>query len=99
MLHTDIPTRAQVSRLLVSRSPASVSIYVPTDPVSANIGERIELGNLTTEALAQLGDAGIAKREVVAIEQEPGDLIEDEEFWRYQARNLAIFATPEGLTS
>ena len=88
-----------MSRLLVSRNPASVSIYVPTDPVAANDGERIELGNLATEALGKLGDAGIAKREVVAIEEEIGDLIEDEEFWRYQARSLAIFATPEGLTT
>lgn len=45
LLHTDIPTEAQLRRLLASRTPASVSIYVPTDPVSANVGERIELGN------------------------------------------------------
>jgi hypothetical protein len=99
LLHTDIPTRAQVTRLLADRSPASVSIYVATDPVSANVAERIELGNLAAEALQQLADAGITKRELVAIEEEIGDLIEDEAFWRYQARSLAIFATPEGLTT
>lgn len=99
MLHTDIPTRDQVERLLANRGPASVSIYLRTDPVSANIGERIELGNLADEALGQLGDAGIAKRELAAIEQEIGDLIEDEEFWRYQARSLAIFATTASLTT
>ena len=99
LLHTDMPTRAQVDRLLTSRSPASVSIYVSTDPVSTNEGERIELGNLAGEALGQLRDAGIAKREVSAIEEEIGDLIEDEGFWRHQARSLAIFATPEGVTT
>jgi hypothetical protein len=99
LLHTDIPTRAQVDRLLARRSPASVSIYVRTDPVSANVGERIELGNLAADALGQLGEAGIAKRDLVAIEEEIGDLIDDEGFWRYQARSLAIFATPEGLTT
>jgi hypothetical protein len=88
-----------VNRLLLSRNPASVSIYVPTDPVSANVGERIELGNLAAEALTQLGDAGIAKRELLEVEQELGDLIEDEEFWRYQARSLATFVTPDGLTT
>jgi hypothetical protein len=70
LLHTDMPTRAQVSRLLLSRNPASVSIYVPTDPVSANLGERIELGNLAAEALKQLGDAGLGKRELLEVEQE-----------------------------
>src|SRR5215467_1610999 len=99
LLHTDIPSRAQVDRLLGHRGPACMSIYVRTDPVSANVGERIELGNLAAEALGQLGDAGIGKRELVAIEEEIGDLIDDEGFWRYQARSLAIFATPAGLTT
>jgi hypothetical protein len=99
LLHTDIPTQAQLRRLLASRIPASVSIYLPTDPVSANVGERIELGNLAAEALELLSDAGVAKRELVTIEQEMGDLIEDETFWRYHARSLAIFATPEDLTT
>ena len=99
LLHTDIPTRDQVSRLLDGRNRASVSIYVSTDPVSTNVGERIELGNLASEAMAQLDDARIAKRKRLAIEQEIGDLIEDDEFWRHQARSLAIFATPEGLTT
>ena len=99
LLHTDIPTHDQVSQLLAGRNPASVSIYLPTDPVSANVGERIELGNLAAEAMTLLGDAGVPKRQVVAMEQEIGDLIEDEAFWRYQARSLAMFATPEVLTT
>ena len=99
LLHTDIPTRGQVSRLLASRNPASVSIYLRTDRTSADAAERIELGNLATEAIAQLTDAGIAKREVAVIEEELDDLIEDESFWRYQARSLAIFATPEVLST
>src|SRR5262249_4016705 len=77
---------------------ASVSIYLPTDPVTANVAERIEFGNLVGEAVDQLRAGGVDKREVAALEEEHGDLIEDEEFWRYQARSLACFATPEGLT-
>jgi len=34
-LHTDIPSRGQIDRLLTNRDPASVSIYVPTDPASS----------------------------------------------------------------
>lgn len=98
-LHTDIPTRAQVSRLLASRDPASVSIYMATDPVLVTAAERIEFGNLAAEAVTQLGDAGIAKRDVLAVEEEIGDLTDDEEFWRYQARSVAVFATPESLTT
>jgi hypothetical protein len=76
ILHTDIPTHAQVSRMLDVRNRASVSIYVSTDPVSGNVGERIELGNLAAEAMTQLDDALVAKRKRAAIEQELGDLIE-----------------------
>jgi hypothetical protein len=33
ILPTDIPTPAQVERLLAARNPSSISIYLPTDPV------------------------------------------------------------------
>jgi hypothetical protein len=99
ILQADIPTRAQLDRLLVNRDPASVSVYVPTDPASANVGERIELRNLMAQGVDQLRDAGVAKRELAAIEEEVADLIDDEDFWRHQARSLAAFATPEGLTT
>lgn len=58
LLHTDIPTRSQLDRLLVNRNPASVSIHVPTDPVTANTGERIEFANLAAEAARQLQASG-----------------------------------------
>lgn len=99
ILHTDIPTRAQVDRLLVNRHPASVSIYLATDPTTSNQPARIKLRNLSEAALAQLRDAGIANREVAVIEEELGDLIDDEEFWRLQARSLAAFVTPESLST
>jgi hypothetical protein len=99
LLHTDIPTRAQVDRLLVNRHPASVSIYLATDPVSANAAEQIEFGNLAAAAVGQLREKEIAKRTVTAIEEELGDLLDDDSFWRYQARSLATFVTPESLTT
>jgi hypothetical protein len=96
-LHTDIPTRAQVEQLLDSRHPASVSIYVSTDPVSDGQAARIELGNLAAEAERQLVDAGTAKAEVAALTDALADLTEDSEFWRFQARTLAVFATPDSV--
>jgi len=50
-LHTDIPTRAELDRLLTSRHPASVALYLPTDPVSSGQAERIELRNLADVAM------------------------------------------------
>src|SRR5262245_42168473 len=98
-LHTDIPTRAQVALLLDSRHPVSVSIYVPTDPVSNGQAERTELANLASEAERQLVEAGHRKAEVAEVANSFSDLLDDSEFWRFQARTLAVFATPESATT
>jgi Bacterial archaeo-eukaryotic release factor family 11 len=99
ILPTDIPTRAQVEALLAAREPSSVSIYLPTNPASRGEAERIELKNLGAEAAQQLRDAGADRDDVAAIEEEVADLVDDDEFWRYQARSLALFLTPTTSTT
>ena len=94
ILPTDIPTRTQLELLLAAREPSSVSIFLPTRPASRGDAERIELKNLAAEAAAQLRAAGAARADVDAIEEELADLVDDDEFWRYQARSLAVFVTP-----
>ncbi len=98
-LHTDIPTRGQVSRLFNTLDPACVSIYLPTDPASSGQAEQIALKNLVNQAVNQLREAGIAKRETAALEEQLTHLGSDAGFWRYQARTLAIFATPGSLVT
>jgi hypothetical protein len=99
ILPTDIPTRAQMDRLLAAREPSSVSIYLPTNPASRGEAERIELKNLGAEAARQLRQAGVGRNDVAAIEEEVADLVDDDEFWRYQARSLALFLTPNATTT
>jgi hypothetical protein len=98
-LHVDVPTRAQIDRLLTSRDPCSVSYYVSTDPRSRGDAERIELKNLHSEAMRQLEEAATARSDIAEIDAAAAELIEDDDFWRYQARSLAIFATPGTLTT
>ncbi|MEU4765611.1 hypothetical protein AB0H12_20370 [Actinosynnema sp. NPDC023794] len=98
-LHTDIPTRDQVTRLLTTRTAAGVSLYLPTRPESPGDEERIELRNLGDAAADQLRSGGVGRDAVEAIEDQVADLVEDDEFWRFQARGLAVFATPESLTT
>jgi len=99
ILPTDIPTRAQLDGLLAARVPSSVSIYLPTNPSSGGDAERIALKNLAGEAVRQLQLAGAGRKDIVAIEEEVADLIDDDEFWRYQARSLAVFLTPTRSTT
>ena len=98
-LHTDIPTRAEIDWVLTTRHPASVALYLPTDPVSSGQAERIELRNLAAEARGQLEEAGEAKRDIDAVIGAVEELAEDDGFWRFQARSLAVFATPDSFTT
>jgi len=97
ILPTDIPTRAEIDRLLEHRAPSSVSIYVPADPASNGDPERIELKNLAAQASSQLREAGAGVRVTRSFEDEIAYLYDDEEFWRNQARSLAAFVAPQRL--
>jgi hypothetical protein len=97
ILPTDIPTRAEVERLLLDRSPGSVSIYLPTDPASSGEAERIELKTLAAQASSQLDDAGADAKALRRFEDEIDYVYDDEDFWQYQARTLALFAAPDRL--
>ena len=96
MLYVDIPSQADIKALASHRGSICVSIYLPTTPLSQETAhDRIELKNMVKTAEQQLHDAGADKREIAATVEHIDDLIDDEEFWRFQARGLAILATPE----
>ena len=95
MLHVDIPSRAQMERLLRARRHGSVSLYVPTTPISIQVASsQIDLRNAIDEALGQLRDADFDKRELAALEEQLAGVLDDED-WHLQAYSLAVFATPE----
>jgi hypothetical protein len=98
-LYTDIPTRSEIDVLWQDDPSAAVSIYLETTPESSGDAERIAYKNGVREALAQLADAD--KRDLAGLAEELAVLDDEgsEEFWRYQARSLAVFATPTSLRS
>lgn len=97
-LHTDIPSRHQIVRLLQARGEHLVSIYLPTTPITPEADTaRIAFKNLAAEAAAGLQGAGAAEREAVELALE--DLHDDRDFWAEQAHSLAVFADPHGLRS
>ena len=100
MLHVDIPTRGDIEALITSRHPASLSIYLGTTPITQDTAaDRIELKNLARTGLDALRAQGVHKKDLDAIEETLDDLIDDDEFWRFQARSLALYVTPERLRS
>ncbi len=100
MLHVDIPTLPEIQQLIGERGEAHVSIYLETTPQTQHIGEAgVNLANLIKEADAQLEQAGVDKRQRWAVQEQLEEVSEDEEFWKFQANSLAIFATPESHRS
>lgn len=98
MLHLDLPFTADIHALAQQRSPASVSIYLPTTPISGEIsGDRTVLRNMAREASAQLAAAGHHKKAISAIEMHLEDIADDDAFWRFLAHSLAVFVTPDGV--
>lgn len=98
MLYVDIPTHSEFKALYEVRGDACVSIYLRTTPLTQEIdASRIQLGNFAREARDRLDAAGLDKRRIVSLMEEIGALVEDDEFWRFQAHSLAILATPESL--
>jgi hypothetical protein len=98
MLYLDIPTANDYADLAAWRGDIGVSLFLPTTPVTLDTdADRIQLKNLAKEAISQLEAAGADKRRVGPLAEELDDLLDDDDFWRYQAKGLVIFATPDNL--
>ncbi|HEV2727097.1 MAG TPA: hypothetical protein VGV34_02325, partial [Solirubrobacterales bacterium] len=99
-LHTDIPSRRQIERLLQAGGGHLVSIYLPTTPITPEAeASRIAFKNLAAEAVSRLRAAGLDGADREAIEGALDDLHDDGDFWAEQAHSLAVFADPRGLRS
>lgn len=98
MLYVDIPALSDLRKLNDVRTDACVSIYVPTTPLTQDVeASRIETGDLAKQAYAQLEAGGLDKRRLALLAEQLDDLLDDDEFWRFQAHSLAIFATPDTI--
>lgn len=98
MLYVDTPSQQEFRALNAVRADACVSIYLPTTPLTADVGaNRIEYGNLVKKALHQLEESGFDKRRLARIKDSLDELGEDDEFWRLQAHSLAVLATPDAI--
>ena len=69
-LHIDTPILPEFKALAAVKSDACVSIYLPTSPPHDHARfHRIAFKDLAKEALAQLKDAGLDKRQLAALEE------------------------------
>lgn len=98
MLPLDIPTRGELLALAAERSPAAVSLYIETTPVTREVGaSRIAYANAVREAMQQLEGVDLPRGDREELVEHLDDLGEDDDFWAHQARTLAVLATPSTL--
>jgi hypothetical protein len=96
MLYVDVPTADELKSLAAHRDDLCVSIYLPTTPLTQETdGDRLKLKNLGKQAIRQLSEAGADKARVASVAEHLDDLVDDDEFWRFQAHSLAVLATPD----
>lgn len=96
MLHTDIPSQAEIIDLASTEGRTCVSIYTPTaDTVRDHDRVQREFAGQVRSALAQIEDSD----ERATIEQSFEALTEWSEFWRYQSRTLVVHATTDRIRS
>ncbi|MGV9584823.1 baeRF11 domain-containing protein [Nocardia farcinica] len=92
MLHTDIPTRGEIQRLVAETTPWSVTLYTPTEiDTAAPDANRIAFSNQARAALDRVEDRAAR----AALAEEFDDLIDDDEFWRWQSTSLVVLGTPD----
>ena len=96
MLHVDIPAASDLTALIAHRDDMCVSVYLPTTPLTDQAAkDRIGFKNAAKQAIEEIQEHDAEKRRIAALAEELDDLTDDDEFWRFQARSLAVFATPD----
>ena len=95
MLQFDVPSGAELATLAAERSDCPVSICLSTTPLTQDTPvDRLALKNLAKEAVRQCQEAGADRRRVAELQEHLDDLVDDDQFWRTQARSLVILAAP-----
>lgn len=90
-----LPTDDDLTELTKHRDGASVSIYLPSTPITREVDAvQIALKNAAADALTQLRGIGIHKKQVDEIAETLDAFQSNREFWQYQANALAIFVAP-----
>lgn len=96
MVHTDIPSQAEIVDLASTAGQTCISIYTPTvDSVQDHDRVQRVFSAQVRAALAQVEDSA----ERASLEQSFEALTEWAEFWRYQSRTLVVHASPGRIRS
>lgn len=96
--HIDIITQEQLDNLLDKRTGLTVSIFIPTERIGAQIEQNpIRFKNQLQEVRDRLTQRGMSPLEIGEFLKPAQQLLDEahRDFWRYQADGLAVFLTED----
>ncbi|RJN33186.1 baeRF11 domain-containing protein [Nesterenkonia natronophila] len=94
-MHTDVPSVEEIKQLALHRESPSLSIYVPTSPISTETEiSRLEFKSAVWEALSKAEQDGLSREASQSIRDSAQGLVSDQRFWSYLSNSLAVFITP-----
>ncbi|HUP75200.1 MAG TPA: hypothetical protein VM282_19305 [Acidimicrobiales bacterium] len=87
--------RHELGELAVVESFPCVSLYLPTHRAGADVGQDpVRLRNLLATAERELASLDTDRRDVDELLMPARNLLDDPDFWRFQADGLALFLAP-----
>lgn len=90
-----LPTHENLTELTKHRDLASVSIYLPSTPITRDVDAvQLALKTATSSVHSQLSDLGVPKMHIDEVVKTLEDFQSRREFWEYQGNSLAIFVAP-----
>lgn len=84
-------SREQINKVMEHEGYPSVSIYIPTFRVGQEQEDRIRFKNGIQQAQNELENSGMERADALSFLAKGHELIDDDEFWRYQQEGLAVF--------
>lgn len=91
----DLFSKTQLEELAQTRNPLSVSLFMPTFHVEAELAQNpIRLKNLLRQARSALKENGFRDSEIEKTLEPAVSLLDNESYWRNMSDGLAIFLAP-----
>lgn len=90
-----LPTDNDLTELTKHRDTASVSIYLPSTPITRDVDAvQLALKTAASDVESQLRALDVHKKQVDDVAKTLEQLQSDREFWEFQGHSLAIFVAP-----
>ncbi len=88
-------TKEHLKELIEKQADLSISVFVPTYRANRNDENYIGFKNAVKEVKSNLTERGLEEEEIKDLMEPLVQMLDDEEFWKFQSDGLAVFRTKD----